>query len=153
MICDTMEHGSIYAGLGKNFALFFDYARKTDFQQLPDGLHEIAGRDVYMTLKSYEPRPAETAWWETHKRYADIQYLLVGSERMGIASAVGLVEKDPYDAERDATFYHEPQANYFVPLTAGTFVILFPQDAHLPSLRDGGAKISNRKAVVKIRLD
>ncbi len=153
MICDSIAYGSIYAGLGKNFALFFDYAKKTDFLQLPNGMHEIAGRDVYMTLKSYEPRPAENAVWETHTRYADIQYLLAGRELMGIAGAGGLVEREPYDRERDVTFHHEPQARYFVPLTAGTFVILFPQDAHLPSLSAGGTKISNRKAVVKIRLE
>lgn len=151
MICDHLRGTAVYSGLGGRFATLFGFLRSNDLNTYPDGLHEIDGQNLYLTIKSYQPRPLEKAVWETHENYADMQLLLEGRELMGVAPAYRLTVKQPYDSERDVTFYHSIDSGYFVLLTPGMFTILFPQDAHLPSLSDGNAS-HNRKAVIKIRL-
>ena len=58
----------------------------------------------------------------------------------------------PYDAEADLLKWRAPEAAGFLRMTPGTFCIFYPEDAHMPKLRDAAAA-RTKKLVVKTRID
>ena len=86
---------------------------------------------------------------EGHLEYIDIQYIVKGSEIIGWAKKDGQKESIPYSNERDIAFYegdYEP-----IKLDAGQFVIFYPEDLHLPCLKNGKPSVV-KKVVVKVRI-
>ncbi|RRJ95070.1 YhcH/YjgK/YiaL family protein [Opitutaceae bacterium TAV4] len=154
MIFDTLANARRYAGLHPGFDASFDYLRRFD-HATPDGRHDIDGDRIYALVQSYETRPAEAPdkFFETHRRYIDIQYLVAGEEAIPCVPAARLTTQQTYDAQRDLLLYtdcmHEtPALSEFCP---GDFAIYFPEDAHKPgcTLRPGHSA-NVRKIVIKI---
>lgn len=52
----------------------------------PDGRYDIED-GLYVNVMTYSPRSAEGATFETHRKWADLQYILSGSEFMGVPDA------------------------------------------------------------------
>ena len=87
--------------------------------------------------------------WEAHQQHLDVQYVHRGEERIGIAYLADLTAGQ-YDPARDITTA-EGMAALFLPLRAGAFAILGPQDAHKPGVAlHAPARV--RKVVVKVRM-
>ena len=100
-------------------------------------------------IQQYDPKPREKARWEAHRKYIDVQYVLSGSEHFGYAPLERL-SSVAYDEAKD---FHELKGEGdFLQVPAGTFMVLFPQDAHMPGIAGPGARFT-KKIVVKIRLD
>ncbi len=151
MIVDTMEHASRYAALLPGLELAFAFLSRNDLAEMPDGRQEIDGDRVYALLQSYNARPAAAGKLETHRRYADVQAVLRGSERCGYAALSDrLRATTSYDAAKDIAFYDG--VCDFVTLYPGIFALLQPQDAHMPGCQDSERPSAVRKAVIKIRL-
>lgn len=133
------------------FAFLETLSPDADEQEYP-----LDGDRLFARVMSY-PTKEETAAdavLEAHRKYVDIQMALVGSERIAVYPARGLAEKDPYDVERDVTFfkYVEP-AKLQLSMYPGTFACLLPQDAHMPQLHTGQAGAVVKKVVVKVALE
>ena len=153
MILDRLENAGRHDALGADVALAFDYLRRTDFSQLPEGRYELDGDRVYAMVQRYQPKPLAEALWEAHRRYLDVQYLAEGSERMGCAPLDDeLPVQQNYDPQKDAALYHA-DGEFFV-IHAGSFAIFTPHDVHAPGLAVDGSDVSGRvcKVVVKCRL-
>ncbi|MBI5306916.1 MAG: YhcH/YjgK/YiaL family protein [Planctomycetes bacterium] len=149
MIVDRIENCNAYY-LGKAWQVAFEFllALKLDVE---DKKYHIQGDDMFAIVASYKTRPADIAQFETHRKYVDIQAVMSGSEEIGWLPVGGLLTKQPYDASKDIEFYHHPNANYTrINVSPGTFVALFPQDAHKPSLMIGNAPECVKKVVIKI---
>jgi biofilm protein TabA len=150
MILDRLEHASRYAGLEKSIREALDYLRSVDFSRLPEGRHTIDGDRLFALVQRYRPKPPAEATWEAHRRYADVQYVIEGSERIGYAPLVdGVAVTRPYDAEKDVVFF-DVRGDLFA-LPAGSFAVFMPQDIHAPGLlaSDSAAVAEVRKVVVK----
>jgi YhcH/YjgK/YiaL family protein len=152
MIVDRLENWSTYR-LGEAWETTFEFL----LALAPDartGEHRLQGDDIFARIMDYETRAAAETNLETHQRYVDVQTVLSGAERLDWFPRHGLVPSVPYDAATDATFYHHPRsAPAAVALHPGTFVALFPEDGHRPSLTMGDAAERVRKVVVKIRAE
>jgi len=76
----------------------------------------------------------------------DIQYSIAGTDEIGWrpASECHLVEKE-YDADSDCGLFAD-SPEVWLPLSPGTFCVLFPEDAHAPL--GGEGELS--KIVVKV---
>ena len=149
MICDGRSHLLLYRGLSPRLDLALRYLAETDFSGLGAGRYPVDGDAVFALVQ--EPRTAERGEcrWESHRRYLDIQYLLAGQERIGFQNAGALAVAEPYDAGRDIAFYRDNGRGFFAPLEAGSFVVCFPHDAHMPLVcGDGPQQI--RKVVMKV---
>lgn len=86
---------------------------------------------------------------EAHRKYADLQAVLEGEERIDWVPLGSLREEsEEYSKGGDIAFYSGGE-HMRVTLSAGEFLILFPGDAHKPCIRSGG-KV--KKAVVKLAL-
>jgi YhcH/YjgK/YiaL family protein len=116
---------------------------------MPPGRHDVDGSRLFAIVSDYATRPADDVPWEAHRRYIDVQYVHSGVERIGHAPLSRLAA-GTYDGERDLLPAAGP--GEFVTLEAGSFAILFPQDAHRPGIAVGAPQ-PVRKVVLKVAVD
>lgn len=148
MIFDTLNHIDTYQNTHPGLYRALTILRDTDFSSLADGRYEVEGTELYYMLQSYETKP-ENLTPESHKAYADIQMMLAGSEKMGIApleNMTGVVKAIP---ESDCWLHSGPVQH--LTLTPGTFAVLFPGDAHAPGIATD-TPTAVRKCVFKVKL-
>jgi YhcH/YjgK/YiaL family protein len=133
MIIDRLEKASLYQGVHKKLAMAFDYLQKTDLERVEPGTREIDGRKVYVMVQQYETKPMEKGRWEAHRKYIDVQYVHRGAERFGYANVLDL-KPGNYDEAKDfLSLEGEGRGDFFL-VRQETFVILFPQDGHMPGM-------------------
>ncbi len=121
--------------------------------KLADGIYEIDGKRVFAMVQSYRTRQqTHEMMFEAHKKYIDLQYIVNGIEKIRWArlDSVDLVE-EKYSTGGDIAFY-EGDAMFDFTLTKGTFLLLYPEDAHLPGL-SAQKDVNVRKIVFKIQVD
>lgn len=153
MIFDKMSNISDYFDelpLLEKVASFID-----DFNNnnLDDGTYEIDGKRVFANVQSYRTKHQTVdMMFEAHKKYIDLQYIVNGIEKIRWANLdkVDLVE-EKYSQGGDIAFY-EGDAMFDFVLTKGSFLLLYPSDAHLPGL-SAEKDVNVRKIVFKIQVD
>ena len=116
----------------------------------PVGQADIDGQEVFASVQSYDTKPHGDIPWECHRDYIDIQFLFSGQEKVGVMPTAE-VPGFEYDQANDIAFAREKPEGTWVPLTAGDFVVLFPEDAHRPRGYFAEAPEAVEKIVVKVR--
>jgi YhcH/YjgK/YiaL family protein len=129
----------------------FRFLATNDLSKIELGKHELEGDNLYVNVDEYLTKDEDNTWFEAHRKYADIQFLVFGEEQIGIANLQNTKETIPYDSLKDVVFLHAEQNIYRI-ATAERFFVFFPKNAHRP-----GLKVANnskvRKIVVKVRID
>ena len=146
MIYDTLENAENYYGVSPRLAEALKILSDTDFSQLENGRHDIDGENIFMNISQYETK-TENNHPEAHKKYIDIQYLISGTELVGVAPLAAMEEV--YDPKKGSDCILYTGKTEPLTLGNGTFMILFPQDAHAPGIAVGQPE-TVRKAVVKV---
>jgi YhcH/YjgK/YiaL family protein len=127
----------------------FDYLGNTDFAVLEAGRYNLDGDRVYALVQDYETKSPDYEKWETHRNYIDLQFLYSGREDIGVVSKTNMTPMTEYDPSGDFTLHRGQGA--FIELLPGDFVVLWPDDAHMP-----GRTLKNvetvRKVVIKIKI-
>ena len=146
MIVDTLRNSTLYRGLSPRIQRAFDYLSDTDFLRAAAGTFEIDGRAVFAIVQEYFTLDRAQGAWEAHRRHIDLQYVVSGTEQIGYAH-VNRLKPGRYDQERDL----QPLSGEggFLTLGPGEFMLLFPEDAHMPRIAVNGS-VPVRKVVVKI---
>jgi YhcH/YjgK/YiaL family protein len=131
MIFDSLRNARLYSSLGERFQNAFKFLEEIDVKNLKQGKVEISD-GVYASVQSYETKPKEECRLETHRKYADIQYVVCGEEAFGFSHLTdnSLKADGPFDEVKDVVSYEGE--GIWLPLKAGYFVIVFPEDAHAP---------------------
>ena len=134
MILDTINNAACYAGLHAGLDLALKAVAAYTPENYETGRIEIDGDKVFLNRNAYTTADPANAKFEAHRAYADVMYMVEGEETIYVKPTSQLsnitVEYDPNgdyllaDFDKDATPVH---------LTAGSFVILMPQDAHAPN--------------------
>jgi YhcH/YjgK/YiaL family protein len=150
MILTTLADADAVSALGPRAAAGVRWLRAFDLS-MADGRHEIDGDDVFALVSTYHTGPSTEKRFETHRVYADLQYVAAGTERILHTPAEGLAVEAPYDEAKDIAFYAEPKASSSLLLRAGDLAVFHPADAHKPGCMAGG-RDEVRKVVVKVRL-
>lgn len=132
--------------LNKRVVEGLEFLAKTDFSKLEDGRHVINDY-MYVNVETYQTK--EDALFEAHRDYIDIQYIISGEEKIGVTKYSDCKENIPYDKERDIEFLNGE--GEFYPMRTGDYMILYPTDAHKPSI-SLNEQTTVRKAVVKVKL-
>jgi len=149
MIADTISRLSEYFW-GEHISLIERFLTSLT-PDMADGRVDISGDDIFAMVSTYETRRAEDSRFEAHRRYADIQLMLVGKEEIGWTSVEGLRVAEPHDEKRDIAFYHKPAGGYSrIYMRPGLCAVFLPEDAHMPQLMAGNAASTVRKVVVKV---
>ena len=147
MIYDSLAHIDQYKTTHPGLYKALTILRDTDFSKMEDGTVEVEGRDLFYFLQSYETKE-DNDTPEGHRKYADIQAVLVGAEKIGVGALEDMTQVSG-KPENDIWFYNGPMD--YVTLTPGKFAVLFPGDAHAPGIcLDTPAHA--RKCVFKVRL-
>lgn len=115
----------------KKFRISFEFLAGKDLAALPVGSIKL-GEGVIANIQRYNTSPAAELSFETHEKYFDIQYVIKGSELMGVCGRSGLCAKTEYDSVNDITLYCDPENYGYVILQEGDYIVLAPEDAHKP---------------------
>ena len=143
MLIDHINNASHYDKLSPRIQRAFDYIRQTDLLNIDCGRYEIEGEKLFVIVQEYVTKPVQEGRWESHRRYIDLQYVIRGIERIGYAN-LSRLSLGEYDANKDISF-HSGNGD-FLTLPEGTFMLLLPEDAHMPGIAlDGPAMV--KKAV------
>ncbi len=113
---------------------------------LAPGRLNLDGDALYVTRFEYETKPPEETFFEAHRRYLDIHVLIRGEERIDIAHPDTLTE---FDRGEDFRGYRG-EAEQSVLLRPGSFLVVFPGDAHRVKMQAGDRPEAVSKAVFKI---
>jgi biofilm protein TabA len=148
MILDTLANADKYISLHKHFAKAFAYIKSLDLQTIEVGKYEVDGKDIHASVSLKDGLTAEEAKFEAHDKYIDIQVCPSGQETLGWKPRNKCTDiKNEYNVEKDVVFFNDQPDTYFQ-LTAGQFVIFYPEDVHAPMIGEGPIK----KLVVKVKL-
>jgi len=111
---------------------------------------ELKGRDLFVRPSSFMTRDADSARFEAHRIYADVQYVAEGVERMQFAPASALKTVTPYDAKKDIEFFTAEGLISDIVVPAGYAVIFFKGEAHRPCCHYGNTPARVKKLVLKV---
>ena len=146
MILDVLDKANLYLTLNKRFAKSFEFLLRPDLKELSVGKYEIDGERVYAMVSRDFGRKKEDALLETHEKYIDIQLVLAGTDTMGWKPKS--LCKNPtgaYDEGEDIQYFAD-EPDSWIATKSGSFVIFFPEDAHMPLI----SSEQLHKVVVKI---
>lgn len=132
MIKDSIKNYLTY-NLDEKLNAGLKYLAQTDFSSMENGKDEILKDKVFAIVQDYNTKPENIAKFEAHRKYIDIQYIIKGHEKIGVAQIEGYTAIDDYDEEKDIIFF-DGKANDFITMKEGDFAIFFPQDLHMPSV-------------------
>ena len=151
MICGKLDGWRRIAGL-EGLEAGFEFLERIDPAALPLGRHAILGDDVYASVSKAPSRAPESAQFESHREYIDIQVLLSGEEMIAVLPVGQLAVAAPYDPVKDITWHPIPPRYFALAIPPGHFVVLFPEEGHLPLCHAGGPH-ELHKVVVKVKLN
>ena len=150
MIYDRLENLPAYTALAPEvMPKIVEFLGKCGAGEIAEGRHELDGDKLFVNVQSYDSKPFNPEMLEYHKKYVDVQLLLAGNETLYYAPASTPVCK-PYSEESDCGFNQVPETALPLKLEVGNFVLLLPEEGHLPGVGDGSGVV---KAVVKISVD
>lgn len=117
------------------------------------GKYQIECDDIFVTFSNDNLEPKEERRAELHKKYADIQIVLKGTEKygFGIGLYTGDIETDRLEKD-DVAFVNINTPCQYVDLTSNDFIIFLPGTIHKP-LCKAHVGSTVRKAVVKIKIE
>lgn len=130
MITDHLTRSGIYRAISPKIAAGFDFLIKAtpDIELgeyfVIEGVKAIVSE--YMTKSIFQPG------YEAHKRVIDIQYPIIGLERVKWSPLDTMAVKTPYDEQKDVAYYEQPTQGTYVDIGNGFFAIMFPADGHGP---------------------
>jgi uncharacterized protein, YhcH/YjgK/YiaL family len=147
MILDSLENAGLYESINPRFKKAFDFLRNTDLAALPLGKMELDGKDLFVNVVEMTGKTADKARMETHNCYIDIQLPVDAPETMGWIAGNKLKQvTDPYNAEKDITFFADKASN-FIKVQPLEFAVFFPEDGHQPGIAEEGRY---KKIIVKV---
>lgn len=127
----------------------FEYINNHDLATYEKGKYEIYGEQLFVNISEYETTNAENRFWEAHKKYLDLHFILDGTEQIDINFIDNMEQKD-FVEEKDFLPL-EGKSNGCVILNKGDFLICYPKDAHRTAIKVN--EPSNvKKAIFKIKI-
>jgi YhcH/YjgK/YiaL family protein len=129
----------------------FQFLNGHNLADMEKGRYELEGADLFAIIDEYITRNEEDVLFEAHKKYADIQVLISGTEIIGVLPLKSTTVTVPYDKEKDIMFLTAKEENYRI-AEPGKFFLFFPEDAHRPTVKST-ENIPVRKIVVKVRIN
>lgn len=145
---DTAEFARQYAANNTQWDKAFAYLRDTDLKNLSVGKHPIDGSDLVASVSESTNKEFDSTKWEGHQKMIDLQYVIAGAEKIGVAKVATAKVIVPYNESKDVAIFETTGQIYTA--TPGTFFLFFPGDAHRPSITVDGTKC--KKIVIKLKV-
>ena len=147
MIYDHIKNIGLYKGLSQALDTALEFI-ETVTPDIEVGTYPLA-HGVKAVVSAYETSLVNPKGYEAHRRYADIQLAVVGTELVRCKPLPQVTETIPYDEAKDAARYADcPGADLVI--GEGYFLVVFPDDAHEPGLAPAAAPAPVKKVVMKV---
>lgn len=126
------------------------YLQRTDFTAMPTGRHIDEETGYVVQVLDLHTQPKNDLRPEVHRKNIDVQFLISGTEFIGVAADNGnnVIQEDLLE-QRDILFYQDVDDESWLTMRPGNFAVFFPQDVHRPACIDQ-QPCAIRKVVVKI---
>ncbi len=109
---------------------------------------DLAG-GAFALEQAYQTKPRPEGFFESHRKYIDLQLIAVGEELMEVEDIARLLVGQPYVEERDLVKYADTTSASVLRVRTGDGAVFFQEDGHMPTLQLHGPVLV-RKSVVKI---
>ncbi|GGP22166.1 YhcH/YjgK/YiaL family protein [Silvimonas iriomotensis] len=123
-----------------------------DLASMAAGKYPLDHEGMFFMIQTPLTAPAGQHRPEAHVEHVDIQLVLSGTERYGVArrgqSGESVIE-NLWD-KHDIAFFAPPANEAFFDLGPGMFAVFFPDDIHRPCCQTQNGPEHVRKVVVKI---
>ena len=149
MIQDKLTNAKTYYGLSARMQQAFEWLQNSDLTNMPDGKHVIDGEHIFANVQTYFTK--DDAPYEGHRKYADIQYMIKGCERIGVTNYHNCSTTEEYNVDKDIEFLKNNSSDKYQMLEEGEFLVFYPQDAHQPALNPN-EKLNVEKVIVKVEI-
>lgn len=147
MILDKNSNFGRYTFKGREVVEKF--LREHPLSTLTENRYELED-GIFVMFQTYAPH--ENHSFEAHRKYADVQVILDGGEKIFWAELEDGVCTKAYDEAADVAFFQvDDHRATEVHLLKEMFVVLFPQDLHAPL--NSLCTDSVKKLVFKIPID
>lgn len=131
----------------------YEFCLKLQNENVADGRYDLTDR-IFANVMTYETKLRKDCCFEAHKKYIDIQIIIDGSEIIA-TEHIDVMHKynclTPF-GDGDTELFEINNECIDNALRNGEFIILYPEDAHMPCVCEGGQK-TVRKAVIKVPVD
>lgn len=149
MILESCENLRRYTRLHPGIQYAFEFLKRTDLHELPDGKFNIADELMYASVSREQGKGMHNAVLEAHRRFIDVQVVIDGEDYIGWKPFERcLVEKMSYNEEKDLVLFNDAPETWFG-LVPGMAAVFFPGDAHAPLAVDHTV----HKVVLKIAVN
>ena len=138
--------------LAKDIQFCIEYAKKNENRilSLVHGSYDVGYNDIKMNIGKYFTKSENEKFWESHKKYLDVQIMINGTEQVAI-NDIQDMEVKSFDEEKDLTILEGDKA-FDIIMKTGDVLVFFPNDVHKPELNvsenDNSGNI--RKIVTKV---
>jgi len=144
----------------KKFTVAFEYLRNvmnintSEFKRLmsysSNAFERIdLDKNNFALEQVYNTKERSDCFFESHRQYIDVQFILDGEEVIEVANSNDLHISMLYSEEMDLLKYDNTNEASHILLKKGDVAIFYPEDAHMPCLKSGkGCKVI--KTVVKV---
>jgi biofilm protein TabA len=100
--------------------------------------------NCFVLEQSYISKNKEDCFFESHKKYIDIQYVFEGEEIMEVEKLSNLQVTTTYKEDLDYAKYSQSKDSSVLKIRENELAIFYPQDAHMPCI-----KINENEKVIK----
>jgi YhcH/YjgK/YiaL family protein len=146
MIVDYIDNLEEYKT--HRFYHYLKQIQQTNWQDLSDG-KVVLNNDDYYGVNTINTKDKSLGFWESHKKYVDIHYIIEGQEIIGYENINNLLINKSYDEQKDLITYFGELANPIL-MKKGMFIILTQQDAHMPNISHNSTPNLLKKVVYKV---
>ena len=148
MILDKLTEAKAYRGIHPRLDRVLELLNGEYLAQVPTQTRQLEGEALFVTRFDVESSTDESRLFERHRRYLDVFTLVRGRERVDLAPADKLELRE----QRGDYWGGVCETEQSLTLTPGSFLVLFPGDAHRPGMAVEGPEPLSR-VVFKIRID
>ena len=150
MVIGTLKNIEFYKNLSPDINLGLQFIANTK-AKIELGVYPI-NKNTKAIVSSYSTVYEFERGYEAHKNVIDIQYPVIGTERVKWSPIENMDISIPYDEENDTTFYKNPSKQCtHIDIGNGVFAIMFPEDGHSPQHFVKKSEII-KKITVKIKI-
>lgn len=149
MIYGNVKNKDEYSFLPQNLKKCFDYIQNNDLSNLEKGSYDIDGKDLFVNIVEYETTTEDNRFWEAHKNYLDLHFIINGEEIINV-NFIDNMEQKPF-VEKDDFLPLEGNKKSSIVLQKDDFLICYPNDAHMTAIQV--EKPTNiKKAIFKVKI-
>ena len=159
MIFTNMNDEVQNKSLAKDIRFCIEFAKKNENKilSLVNGSYDVGYNNIKMNLGKYFTKKENDKFWESHKKYLDVQIMINGTEKVSVGDMRNMDIKS-FDAEKDLVIL-DGEKTFDIIMTTGDVLVFFPNDVHKPELNisendnSGNIRKIVTKVVFKIEID